>query len=125
MTTDVQNINYKGKTYIVLCYAKMKNTWFSADDYRKFQLYKQSLIDDVGKSFKHLAKNGYLLQEGELSKARYKITEKGSRALGLVGAHRVKAEQHALSENIKNNSSIAAARNRRWEKEKQTAGGAQ
>lgn len=121
MTTDVQNINYKGKTYVVLCYAKMKNTWFSADDYRKFQLYKQSLIDDVGKSFKHLAKHGYLFQEGELSKAKYKITEKGSRALVLVGAHRVKTEHCTLSENIKNNSSIAAARNRRWEKEKQAA----
>lgn len=118
MTTDVQNINYKGKTYIVLCYAKMKNTWFSADDYRKFQLYKQSLIDDVGKSFKHLAKHGYLLQEGELSKAKYKITEKGSRALGLIGSHRVKAEHQALSENIRNNADIAAARNRRWQNEK-------
>lgn len=119
MTTDVQNINYRGKTYIVLCYAKMKNAWFTADDYRKFQLYKPSLIDDIGKSFKHLAKHGYLLQEGELSKARYKITEKGSRALGLIGSHRVKEEQYTLSENIRNNVDIAAARARRWEKEKQ------
>jgi hypothetical protein len=76
----------------------MKRDWFSAEDYREFQQHNVKLIEDVGKSFKSLVKHGYLLQIGELSRAKYKITELGITALAHIGSHRVRSEQEAMAE---------------------------
>ena len=98
MTTHAQNVNYKSKTYVVLCYAKTQKDWFTADKYREFQQHNVKLIEDVGKSFKLLVRHGYLIQVGELSKAKYKITELGITALNHIGAHRVKSDQEAMAD---------------------------
>ena len=98
MTTHAQNVNYKSKTYVALCYAKTKKDWFSAEDYREFQQHNLKLTEDVGKSFKSLVKHGYLLQIGELSRAKYKITELGITALAHIGSHRVRSEHDAMAE---------------------------
>lgn len=98
MTTHAQNVSYKSKTYVALCYAKMKRDWFSAEDYREFQQHNVKLIEDVGKSFKSLVKHGYLLQIGELSRAKYKITELGITALAHIGSHRVRSDHEAMAE---------------------------
>jgi hypothetical protein len=98
MTTHAQNVNYKSKTYIVLCYAKTQKDWFTADKYREFQQHNVKLIEDVGKSFKSLVKHGYLLQVGELSRAKYKITELGITALAHIGSHRVRSDHEAMAD---------------------------
>lgn len=98
MTTHAQNVNYKSKTYVVLCYAKTQNDWFTADKYREFQQHNPKLTEDVGKSFKLLVRHGYLRQIGQLSRAKYKITELGVLALGHIGAHRVKSDQEAMAD---------------------------
>lgn len=85
----------------MLCYARTKRDWFSADDYRNFQLYKEDQINDIGKSFKTLVRNGYLEQVGELSRARYKITELGIEALAHVGVYRIKSDQEAMADRMR------------------------
>lgn len=102
MTTHAQNVNYKSKTYVALCYAKTKKDWFSAEEYREFQQHNIKLTEDVGKSFKSLVKHGYILQVGELSRAKYKITELGITALSHIGAHRVRSDQSSMSERARN-----------------------
>jgi hypothetical protein len=97
MTTHTQNVSYKSKTYVVLCYAKTQKDWFTAEKYREFQQHNTKLTEDVGKCFKSLVKHGYLLQIGELSRASYKITELGISALGHIGAFRVKSDLTAMA----------------------------
>jgi hypothetical protein len=114
MTTHAQNVRYESRTYVVLCYARTKKTWFSADDYRLFQQHNRKLLDDIGKSFGSLVKHGYLEQTGRLSKARYKITQEGVNALGHIGLHRVKTEHEKMCDRVRNNATISGAREKRW-----------
>jgi hypothetical protein len=114
MTTHAQNVRYESRTYVVLCYAKTKKIWFSADDYRSFQQHNKKLLDDIGKSFASLVKHGYLEQVGKLSKARFRITQEGINALGHIGIHRVKTEHDAMTERVRNNAVISKAREKRW-----------
>jgi len=99
MTAPTHVVNYRTKTYIVLCYARTRKGWFTADDYREFQLRNPKNIYDVGRNFKVLVKNGYLEQVGELSRARYRITKAGIDALMHVGVHRVESELESYRAN--------------------------
>lgn len=86
-----------------MCYARTKRGWFSAEDYRKFQLHKEEQTQDIGKSFKTLVRNGYLEQTGDLSRAMYRITDYGIEALAHIGVHRIKQDSENIAARVREN----------------------
>lgn len=86
-----------------MSYARTKRDWFTAEDYKKFQLYKEEQVLDIGKNIKTLVKNGYLEQVGDLSRAKYKITKHGIEALAHIGVHRIKQDSENIAARVREN----------------------
>jgi hypothetical protein len=103
--SNTGNLTYGSRSYVLLCYAKMRGTrWFSRDDYRRFQLHKPRKIEKLATTIDRLINLGFLEMRIEKDTEYYRITTAGSVALVALGVQ--KAEENHLKsvENAKRHS---------------------
>ena len=92
-------IKYTSRSYVVLCYAKTKRGWITADDYRNFQLNRESFIKDISRNFERLSKCGYLAKHKDGKVTRFRITADGEMCLRRLGQQRKADYEDMLREN--------------------------
>jgi hypothetical protein len=90
----VELVSGKG-AYVVLCYAKFKKGYFTADDYRNFQLNRQSMLHSTHRTFRSLVEWGYMESAIIEDTKHYRITMEGDFALAMV-AERQKKKMEAM-----------------------------
>jgi len=84
------SLKYGGKPYTVLCYAKMKKTWFTRVDYNAMQLHRARMCKDSQRSLDTLHRNGFLDKMNDNSRVFYQITSWGDHALYALGKNKQK-----------------------------------
>lgn len=89
-----KTVLYDGSTsYVILCYAKMRRGWFTANDYWDFQLHRRDKFKNFSVAVGRLVSNGYVVSD---TGSRWRITLEGQQVLAELGAKRKKIEQKAL-----------------------------
>jgi len=91
-------IKISSKSYVVLCYSKMKRSWFTQDDYKAFQLNRQQYIKDIYRNFEALCRFGYLAKHEDEFGMKYRITADGDHCLRMLGKKRVEDYAEMLRE---------------------------
>ena len=87
-------VMYGSVTYVSLCYAKMKRGYFTARNFRDFQLNREEHCKDINTKLEYLYKNGLLEKEVINKVNHYKITPHGEHKLILIAeVHRKKVEK--------------------------------
>jgi hypothetical protein len=85
-------IKEDSRSYVILCYAKTRNKWFTVNDYRNFQMNRTAFIKDVERNFTSLQKYGFLDINTANGKTEYKINEHGLLELKKLGVIRKESE---------------------------------
>ena len=91
-TTLVEGSN----AYVILCYAKMRRGWFTAEDYAGFQLNRREKYKNFLRSAGGLVSNRYLITD---TGDRWRITADGVQVLADLGAKRKKIEAQKSARN--------------------------
>jgi 5-formaminoimidazole-4-carboxamide-1-beta-D-ribofuranosyl 5'-monophosphate synthetase len=74
-------VKYGGTTYVALCYAKMKRGYFTAKNYKDFQLNREKYCKDIGRRLEHLWENNLLEKRVVSGVSHYRITLDGEHGL--------------------------------------------
>jgi len=82
--------------YVILCYAKMRRGWFTAEDYAGFQLNRREKYKNFLRSAGGLVSNRYLITD---TGDRWRITADGVQVLVDLGAKRRNIQEHAAARN--------------------------
>jgi hypothetical protein len=83
-------------SYVVLCYARMRKGWFTAEDYAGFQLNRREKHKNFLRSAGGLVSNRYLITD---TGDRWRITADGVQVLANLGAKRRNIQEHAAARN--------------------------
>jgi hypothetical protein len=78
-------MKYGGKPYVILCYAKMKDSWFTREQYFNFQLNRREWMKDIDRTMETLERNDFIESRILDGVSLYKITDWGKYALVALG----------------------------------------
>lgn len=94
-------IEENSRLYVIFCYAKTCNKWFTVNDYRNFQLNRSAFIDGVEGDISFLHKQGFLDIITDGANSEYKINQSGLFELQKLGVIRKESEYARFVENGK------------------------
>lgn len=110
-------MKYGGKPYVILCYAKMKDDWFTHEQYSSFQLNRREWLHDINRTVDTLHRNGFIESRMVDGVRLHKITDWGKYALvALAETHR-KRHVDAKTSQLKMNelNSRASTKKGEWD----------
>ena len=96
-------LKHGGKPYVILCYAKMKDSWFTRKQYIDFQLNRTEWSKDSDRALKDLVKNGFIETRTHEGMAFYKITDWGKYGLIALGETHRRKHVDAKASNMRAN----------------------
>jgi hypothetical protein len=110
-------MKHGGKPYVILCYAKMKDGWFSREQYFNFQLNRREWMKDIDRTMETLERNDFIESRILNGVSLYKITEWGKYALIALGETHRKKHIDAKASNMRSNElkSRNKAKQNEWE----------